>query len=108
MQQRFDLLLIGRTPPTDVELTRHLAEVRGLTCYTVSHMVRMAMQCSTWAAILACCRFQRIPTLFGDGRYRMRHLTNEHDPQALTRSSPRYLRGLIFLIVVGLGGGSLW
>jgi len=38
----------------------------------------------------------------------MRHSTNEHAPQALTRSSPRYLRGLIFLIVVGLGGGSLW
>ena len=38
----------------------------------------------------------------------MQHLTNEHDPQAFTRSSPRYLRGLILLILVGLGGGSLW
>jgi len=38
----------------------------------------------------------------------MRHLTNEHDPHALTRSSPRYLRGLISLLLIGLGGASLW
>jgi cytochrome oxidase Cu insertion factor (SCO1/SenC/PrrC family) len=38
----------------------------------------------------------------------MQHLTNEHEPQAFTRSSPRYLRGLILFILVGLGGGSLW
>jgi len=38
----------------------------------------------------------------------MRDSTNEHAPQALTRSSPRYLWGLIFLLLVGLGGGSLW
>jgi cytochrome oxidase Cu insertion factor (SCO1/SenC/PrrC family) len=38
----------------------------------------------------------------------MQHLTNEHEPQALKRLWPRYLRGLIFLLLVGLGGGSLW
>lgn len=38
----------------------------------------------------------------------MQHSLNEHESQALKRPGRRYLWGLIFLILVGLGGGFLW
>lgn len=39
----------------------------------------------------------------------MQHVMNEYEPQAPTRPAPRYLWGIIVLIILaGLSGGSLW